>query len=636
MKNKKMFIIFSILMYLELVYHFFIFKTFDFKSFFFTLIFTFFTSYFIHLISNLFSYKINKYIMHLIIILFIILFEAQFINYLFYGNILSIYSILNGGQVFEYFNQILMVIFSNFIPVLLFLLPLLYIKNINKKIFIEDKDNLNKIFSILLLISLYLLTVISLNFDKNSMYSAKKLYFEKNAPNENVKTFGLLTTMKLDIQRTFIGFEEDIKEEDIKEEEIIKDEYNILDIDFNELIQNESNTNINNIHSYIKNSPASLKNEYTGMFEGYNLIYIVAEAFSPIAVDEVLTPTLYKLYNNGFKFNNFYTPIYYVSTSDGEYSTLTSLLPKENVWSMSKSSVNYLPYTFGNIFNNLNYNSYAFHNGTYRYYNRHKSHPNMGYDFMACGNGLKINCKLWPQSDLEMIDATFDKYSDDDLFMTYYLTVSGHLEYNFGGNNMSYKNKDAVKDIPYSDSIKAYMAAQIELDKALESLINNLDEKGILDNTVIMLSADHYPYGLKLSEIKEKMNIENEKFDIHKNHFFIWNNKMENTIEVNKYASSLDILPTVLNLFNIEFDSRLLIGRDILSPGDGLVIFNDRSWLNENGLYDSSKKEFKAFKDVSDNYIESINNNVYNKFVVSRNILDYDYYKFVLGGNDGS
>ena len=251
---------------------------------------------------------------------------------------------------------------------------------------------------------------------------------------------------------------------------------------------------------------------------------------------------------------------------------------------------------------------------------------------MACGNGLEkikgMNCKKWPQSDLEMINATFDMYSSYEQFMTYYMTISGHLEYNFMGNNMSYKNKDAVKDLPYSEAIKAYIAAQIELDKALEELLNKLEEKGILDDTVIVLSADHYPYGLTTNQMKEIMNIEDEKFDIHKNNLIIYNSKLTKTVEVNKLGESLDILPTVLNLFGIEYDSRILMGTDLLSDNDGLVIFNDRSWITEKGKYNAATKKFTAYTDdIEDNYVKTINQIVYNKYVISKNILDTDYYR---------
>ncbi len=633
MKRIKFLLIYLTLFFLEVTYHIFIFKNFSFKSFFYISIFTFLTSFFIYIISSIFNNKINKIILIFSIAFCTLLVIIQFINYQFYGNIVSIYSIFNGGQVFEFFGQIFTVISSNVLPMLLFILPICLLMIFQRFITFNKINKYN--VNIILFSLFYIAAILTLNLDKNKLYSAKKLYFDKHVPLQMAESLGLLTTMRIDLKRALVGFEEvvlasfEIKEE-IEEDEII--EYNILDIDFDFLIQNEKNKKVNSLHNYFKNELPTKKNEYTGIFKDKNLIYIVAEAFSPIAVDEHITPTLYKLVNNGFVFNNFYTPQYYVSTSDGEYVTLTSLLPKESVWSMYRSHKINLPYSYGSVFKNLGYETYAYHNGAYRYYKRHLSHPNMGYKYTGCGNGLEklMNCRIWPQSDLEMFNSTFDLYSENEKFMSYFMTISGHLEYNFGGNNMAFKNKKLVENLDFNNTIKAYYATQIELDLGLEALINKLEEKGILEDTVIALSADHPPYGLKNSDIKSVMHIENEKFDIAKNHFIIWNSEIEKPISVDKISHSLDTLPTILNLFGIEFDSRLLMGNDILSDHDPLVIFNDRSWITDVGKYDATKRKFYSFtSEVDKDYINQVNDIVYNKYVVSKNILESNYYNFL-------
>ena len=637
-KYNKIIISLINILYLELIYHLFVFKNFEFKSILFITLFSLLTSLFIDLITSFFNKKLNKWLFIGINAFIYILFLAQYINFKFYGNIISVYSVFHGGQVFGFFGAILAVIKENIFRCLLLFIPVSLLFIFHKKI---KADSFNpKILwkKALVLLITFIIAVLSLNLDtKKSIYTAKNLYYNHHYPNQMAMNFGILTTMRLDLERTISGFEEksiDVDEpltEVINKDSII--EYNVADIDYDSLIKNETNEEIKNIHNYVKTSTPSEKNIYTGMFKGKNLIAIVAEAFSPIAVNKDLTPTLYKLVNSGFVFNNFYTPVYYVSTSDGEYVTLNSLLPKESVWSFSKSSKNYLPYAYGNLFKEMGYTTYAFHDGTYKYYNRHLSHPNMGYTYKACGNGLEksMKCKIWPQSDLEMINATYDYYKDSEHFMTYYMTISGHLQYNFYGNNMSYRNKDLVKDLDKSTAIKAYIAAQKELDKALEELLNKLEADGKLDDTVIVLSADHYPYGLTTDQISEVMNIEDAKFDVHKNNLVIWSSTMKEPIEINKYGESLDILPTVLNLFGIDFDSRLLMGRDLLSNSDGLVIFNDRSWITDKGKYNASTKVFTPFnnKQVDEDYIESINTKVYNKFVISKNILETNYYKYV-------
>lgn len=641
MKYKKMLIIFLNLLYLELIYHLFIFNSFKLKHIFLITIFTVLSTIFIDLITSLFTKKVNKWLMIIINCFLSVLFIAQIINYRFYGNVISIYSIIHGGQVFGFLSAIFSVLWQNIICVILLLIPIPLYIIFNKKI---ETDNLS--WKVILkknslLIIVFILSLLSLQTDKKEIYSAKNLYYYRHAPLETVKKLGMLTTLRLDLERTITGFEENLTKvtdlnlpevkEDTKNEDKIK--YNIEDIDFLKLAEEETKTEIKNIHHYMANETPTKQNKYTGMFKNKNLIVITAEAFSPIAVNEALTPTLYKLVNQGFTFTNFYSPIYYVSTSDGEYVSLTSLLPKESVWSFYKSSKNYLPYVYGNVFKNLGYETYAFHDGQYKYYDRNLSHPNMGYKYMACGNGLEklMNCKKWPQSDLEMINATFDMYSNEEKFVAYYMSISGHLEYNFYGNNMANKNKALVADTEYSDKIKAYIACQIELDKALEELINKLKEKDILDDTVIVLSADHYPYGLTNDDINSVTPLEDAKFDIHKNNLIIWSNTMKKNIKIDKIAESLDILPTILNLFGINYDSRLLIGKDILSDTDGLVILNDRSWITKYGKYNASTQKFTSLteEEIPENYVNKINEIVANKFVISKNILDTNYYKHV-------
>lgn len=641
MKYKKMLIIFLNLLYLELIYHLFIFNSFKLKHIFLITIFTVLSTIFIDLITSLFTKKVNKWLMIIINCFLSVLFIAQIINYRFYGNVISIYSIIHGGQVFGFLSAIFSVLWQNITCVILLLIPIPLYIIFNKKI---ETDNLS--WKVILkknglLIIVFILSLLSLQTDKKEIYSAKNLYYYRHAPLETVKKLGMLTTLRLDLERTITGFEENLTKvtdlnlpevkEDTKNEDKIK--YNIEDIDFLKLAEEETKTEIKNIHYYMANETPTKQNKYTGMFKNKNLIVITAEAFSPIAVNEALTPTLYKLVNQGFTFTNFYSPIYYVSTSDGEYVSLTSLLPKESVWSFYKSSKNYLPYVYGNVFKNLGYETYAFHDGQYKYYDRNLSHPNMGYKYMACGNGLEklMNCKKWPQSDLEMINATFDMYSNEEKFVAYYMSISGHLEYNFYGNNMANKNKALVADTEYSDKIKAYIACQIELDKALEELINKLKEKNILDDTVIVLSADHYPYGLTNDDINSVTPLEDAKFDIHKNNLIIWSNTMKKNIKIDKIAESLDILPTILNLFGINYDSRLLIGKDILSDTDGLVILNDRSWITKYGKYNASTQKFTSLteEEIPENYVNKINEIVANKFVISKNILDTNYYKHV-------
>ena len=332
-KYNKIIISLINILYLELIYHLFVFKTFEFKSILFITLFSLLTSLFIDLITSFFNKKLNKWLFIGINAFIYVLFLAQYINFKFYGNIISVYSVFHGGQVFGFFGAIWAVIKENIFRCLLLFIPVSLLFIFHKKIKSESFNPKILWKKALVLLITFIITVLSLNLDtKKSIYTAKNLYYNQHYPNQMAQTFGILTTMRLDLERTISGFEEKtIEVAETPDKEVNKNpkiEYNVANIDYDSLIKNETNEEIKNIHNYVKSSTPSEKNIYTGMFKGKNLIAIVAEAFSPIAVNKDLTPTLYKLVNSGFVFNNFYTPVYYVSTSDGEYVTLNSLLPK--------------------------------------------------------------------------------------------------------------------------------------------------------------------------------------------------------------------------------------------------------------------------------------------------------------------
>lgn len=602
------------------------------------------------LISSLFKEKINRIISVVLSIFITLIYISQYIYFEFYDSIFSIYSIKEGtGQVFgEFFSAILKMVLDNIWVTLLFLLPFLLFIIFGKKIFNFERNKKASLITGGLSIVSIAISILFVQFYGSGMYSLKRLYKETHAPMITINKVGLLSMEVLDLDRFIFGFEEklyninkptDNKEETKKPEETEEIKYNVLDIDFDKLINEEENSMVKSMHEYFKNVTPTKQNEYTGIFKGKNLIYITAEGFDKIAIDENLTPTLYKLANNGFVFENYYQPLFTVSTSDGEYMFLNSLIPKEGVWSFYRSSNIYMPFGIGNVFKREGYSTVnAYHDHTYTYYNRDESHPNLGFDkYIGCGNGLEelINCKTWPESDIEMINATVDDYINSDKFMTYYMTVSGHLNYTFTGNYISYKNKDLVKDLPYTDHVKAYLAANIELDRAIESLINKLKEKGKLDDTVIVISPDHYPYGLKTSELNEISDTDrSDKFEMFHTSLILYNSEIEENVKVTKYVSSIDVLPTIYNLFGIKYDSRLLMGRDALSDAEGLVILSDRSFINEFGSYNSITGKYTKFKeDVSNDYIEKLNHEVYQRFTMSslllyeKNGVYLDYYR---------
>lgn len=593
----------------------------------------------LNILSSIFKPKANKIITYVITIFIVILFGAQIVYYSMYESILSFYSIVNGGQVTEFMDVIFDMILRNWYGIVLFVLPIIPLVILHKKKIIDfEKQSLKQLLiKIGTAILVQIVAILCVNFiNAKDIYSNKNLYYNTHVPKLATKRMGFLTAMRLDFQRFVFGFDEKLAVDvSTKNSKDLDQEYNVTDIDFDKLIEEEQDEEVKEMHEYFKNQEPSKKNEYTGMFEGKNLIVLVGESFSSLAIREDLTPNLYKLYNEGFQFNNFYTPIFPVSTADGEYITDTSLIPKEGVWSFKEIVGNYMPYSYANLFEKLGYSSNAYHNHTATYYERDKYINTMGYNsYLAVGTGLenRMDTSKWPNSDYEMLNVTMDDYINNEKFLAYYMTVSGHLNYTKSGNAMTARNWDLVKDLPYSDKAKSYLAANIELDKAVGEIINKLQEAGKLEDTVIVISGDHYPYGLTLDEINEISTYERDNtFEKYHMPFLIWSGAMHEPVKVDKVGSSLDILPTVLNLFGVEYDSRLLMGRDILSDSEKVAIFSDRSFITDKGKYNAITGEFIANngEEITDEYIKEMKNIVYKKYQMSRLVLEKDYYRKV-------
>lgn len=628
------------IIYEELVFSCLIYKAFP-TSLWLIILFSLPIAIALNIVSSLFKEKANKIITYILTTFIVILFGAQIVYYSMYESILSFYSIMNGGQVTEFMDVIFDMILRNWYGILLFIIPIAVLIILHKKKIIDfEKQNLKEtLMKIGALIIIQVIAVLCVNFiSTEDIYSNKNLYYKTHVPKLTAKRMGFLTAMRLDLQRFIFGFEETLVIETSSENiEDSKDKgYNVTNIDFENLIENEQDEAIKEMNEYFNAQEPTNKNEYTGMFEGKNLIVLVAESFSSLAIREDLTPNLYKLYKEGFQFDNFYTPVFPVSTADGEYITDTSLIPKEGVWSFKEIVGNYMPYSYANVFENIGYSSNAYHNHTATYYNRDKYIETMGYNsYLAVGTGLedRMNTSRWPNSDYEMINVTMDDYINNDKFLAYYMTVSGHLNYTKTGNAMVYRNWEQVENLPYSHKAKSYLAANIELDKAVGELINRLSEAGKLEDTVIVISGDHYPYGLTLEEINELSTYErDDTFEKYRMPFLIWSGSMKEPIKVEKVGSSLDILPTVLNLFGIEYDSRLLIGRDILSNASPLVIFSDRSFITDKGRYNAITEEFMPNEntEIEEGYVQKINNIIYKKYQMSRLILENDYYRKIM------
>ncbi len=452
----------------------------------------------------------------------------------------------------------------------------------------------------------------------------------------SVNYFGLNATVVQEIRWMLFPDDTVPVTEEVSEEKSPDNSQTDSSVDFEALYDKAGdNETLKNITAELSNMPTTQKHEYTGLCEGYNLITICAEAFSPEFIDPVITPTLYKLSTNGFIFENFYSS-YPNTTTNGEYSFCMGLFPDlsrgKTDSSFSVSAANYLPYCYGNIFTNMGKKAYAYHNYVAEFYYRNFTHPNMGYDFSAANSGLDIEI-TWPSSDYDMMVASVDDYIDSgEQFTAYYMTFSGHYQYTLS-NAMSNKNWDKVESLPYSDAVKAYIACNLELEYALAYLTERLEAAGIDDKTVIVLTTDHFPYGLSDKQYAELAGRSiNDIFDKQKNAFICYVPGLDEPVVVDSYCSTVDILPTVLNLFGFTYDSRLLAGHDILAPDAvHVAMLADGSFIADGVRFNSSlmRYQFENGSEETRETAEELYRLIEKRFRLSTEILNNNYYSYV-------
>ena len=578
----------------------------------------------------------------------VLLAEVQLVYHCIFGDFMPVSQIGMGGNVVVNFNsQLLYGIRQNLLKILLLLLPLIVVilclalRRVQAlKLRLRWKQALAS-FSVLLAL---LLTVTGLMYvGRDNAFSVYRTFTNVNTSTDSsYKKIGMLATTAQELRYMLFSGSGSIMitPSSLNMSDVPRtyssNSYNVIEsIDFTALADSTDSDILKATDEYLSNATPTRKNNYTGLLKDYNLITLCAESFCPWFISEELTPTLYKLSHTGILFENYYGTFQSVTTN-GEYTMCMGLYPDmsrtKTDSSFNVAGTNYLPFCLGNALKGMGYQTWAYHDYIGDFYNRNITHANMGYTFKAADSGLDVKID-WPSSDLEMMEASVDDYiNSGEPFHAYYMTFSGHYQYNWD-NAMSAKNRDAVKDLPYSEPVKAYIACNLELEYALEYLMQRLEEAGVADKTCIVLTNDHYPYGLTEDEYNELAGQTlDTTFEKYRNSFICYVPGLSENIVVDEYCSTADILPTLLNLFGVDYDSRLLAGTDVLSSGIHAAVLSDKSFLTKTFRYDAGTETVIPADEnttVSDKLAEAYRLYVDSRFQLSGNILNSDYYAHV-------
>ncbi len=413
----------------------------------------------------------------------------------------------------------------------------------------------------------------------------------------------------------------------------------------------------------------SKENEYTDIFKGKNIITIHAESIQQLVIGlefngRELTPNLNRLAQEGLYFSNFYAQEGVGTSSDSEFTLNTSLLPV----SSGTVFVNYWNREFVTIpklLKEMGYYSFSMHGNNGTYWNRNVMHREFGYDDFFYHEkdfvideviGLGLSDKSFFRQavpKIKEISEKYDKFYGTMIMLTNHTPFSDIVKKGIVDFDVDYKyekvNEETgeveIVSAPYLEGTKIgnYFKSVHYADEAIGQFINDLDEAGILEDTVIVIYGDH-DAKLKKSEYERFYNYdpytdsildENDPnyrsidaYDMEINKkvpFIIWykNNKFEK--EITEVMGMYDVLPTLGNMFG--FKSPYALGNDIFSVENNLVVFPDGNWITSKMYYNNQKKEGKLLnpeQPVSLEEIEIYSKKAENMLTVSEAIIVYD------------
>jgi lipoteichoic acid synthase len=400
---------------------------------------------------------------------------------------------------------------------------------------------------------------------------------------------------------------------------------------FIQQVEAESNEAMKEIDHYFLQRPLSEINDQTGLLKNKNLILIMIEAFDYMAIDANVTPTLFSMMNEGWHFDRHYTPQYSCATGESEWIALNSLIPSSSECTPNAYKNNIYPYSLFNLFKNKGYLVTSYHNYSDKFYERSTFHSNMGSSFY---NNSQLSIPVlrgWP-SDLDLVKQAYPIMTNQQPFMSFLITSSTHFPYDADstlGNRYLNRINEYYPDYPIE--VKRYLSKAVELDLALSTLIEQLKQDDLFEDTLIVLFGDHFPYRMAREHILaygDPQGLRKKDLNIYLSPLIMYGANLD-AQTISTISSTYAILPTLSNLFGLPFDPRLAIGQDLFDESvEHIAFFESLSWISEKGYYSRTQKRFHSSSEIDSEYLDSINQTLQLDQSFSLKILRKNYFAY--------
>lgn len=579
------------------------------------ILFTLSWIFFILGVSLFYKKKIGKTIYIIFFILSFIIYITNNIYYSMTGAFFDFNMLLLVGEGSEYFIDAIkncnIWVYILIIPIILsFIIGLKYYPN-REKTKLKNVIRIFFVFLILHFIIPFLLGTPNEELTWSTWRNPRNIYINFNDNNKSMMVSGIYEYTVRNFYITFIKAKKTTNEEELS---FLSEEYSKEEI--------------------------YETNKYTGKYKDNNLIIIQLEGIDDWLITEEDTPTLYKMINNSINFTNHYS--YYNgggSTFNSEFAVntgfITPLSYTQNAYTFNKNT---FPYSLANLFKNQGYSVNAFHMNTSEYYSRGANYKNWGYDnyYGLIDLGTYKDDSYVLDRELILNETFKEKMFESEKFVDYIITFTNHMPFSVEkGNCRKLITEDILKENNFEEIPKDYVYPELteedcsrrqakETDYMIELLMQELETRSLLDNTTIVVFTDHYLYTLSDQSILNNYKETNNNL-INHTPFFIWTNNKDKKM-VKEVTSQLNVLPTILNLFGIEYNQNYYIGNDALNPNyQGMVFFSDYSWYDGNVYVDggivTNNKEINEISLEDQNY--------YINYLIKKNdlTLKYNYFK---------
>ena len=551
--------------------------------------------------------KIGKTIYILFFILSLIIYLVNNIYYSMTGVFFDFSMLLLASEGSEYLID---AIKNCDLSVYLFLIPIFITFILAIKVYPKEEHKSYKGIILTVFIFIVLHSIIPTFLGKaneeltwSTWRNPRNIYNSFNDNNKAIKVSGLYEYTVRNFYITFLKSDEGTNQKDL---DFLKEEYS-----------KEKEVN---------------KNRYTGKYKGNNLIIVQLEGLDSWVINKNDTPTLYSMMRNSINFTNHYS--YYNgggSTFNSEFAVNTGFITPvsytQNAYTFNKNS---FPYSLAHLFKKQGYAVNAFHMNTKEYYSRGTNYKNWGYDNyygLVDQNTYKDN-SYYLDRELLLNEEFKEKLFGSEKFVDYIITYTNHMPFNPEKGNCKMlldldkkENENVSYDLTEEDCVRRQAK---ETDYMMDLLIKELKEREIFDKTTIVVLTDHYLYTLSDKSILDKYKNTSNNLINHTPFFIYTNNKDKKTVKT--VTSQLNVLPTVLNLFGIDYNPNHYIGQDALNNNyRKLVFFSDYSWYDGNVYVDGGVVTNNKY--INQNALEEKNYNV--NYLIKKNdlTLKYNYFK---------